>query len=84
MPIISKHFSSLEDIAGISRDKFITAVKAELEAVEGRETEGVPIGQGYVKPLYLIPMFQNKIAYNSKGFAFKDEVSYEKGNLSCC
>lgn len=72
-------FQFLEDTAGISRDKFITAVKAELEAVEGRENEGVPIGQGYVKPLYLIPMFQNKIAYNSKGFAFKDEISYEKG-----
>lgn len=72
-------FQFLEEIAGISRDKFISAVKAELEPVEGRENEGVPIGQGYVKPLYLIPMFQNKIAYNKKGFAFKEDIIYERG-----
>ncbi|MGA1941135.1 DegT/DnrJ/EryC1/StrS family aminotransferase [Arcobacter sp. YIC-310] len=72
-------FEFLEDIAQVSRNKFITAVKAELEPVEGRENEGVPIGQGYVKPIYLLPMFQKKIAYNKQGFAFKDEISYEKG-----
>ncbi len=72
-------FEFLEDIAKVSRDKFIMAVKAELEAVQDRENEGVPIGQGYVKPIYLLPMFQNKIAYNKQNFAFKDEISYEKG-----
>ena len=36
--------------------------------IELRETEGIKIGCGYVKPLYLSPMFQNKIAYGSKGF----------------
>ena len=68
-----------EKKAGISREKFIEAVKAELMPVNGREKEGVPIGCGYVKPLYLIPMFQNKQAYNTKGFAFKDTISYKKG-----
>lgn len=72
-------FEFLEDVAGVSRNKFISAVKAELTAVQERENEGVPIGEGYVKPLYLIPMFQNKIAYNKPNFAFKDSVSYEKG-----
>ena len=68
-----------EQKAGISREKFIKAVKAELMPVEGRENEGVPIGMGYVKPLYLLPIFQNKFAYNKQGFAFKDTINYEKG-----
>ncbi|AXX93547.1 DegT/DnrJ/EryC1/StrS aminotransferase [Malaciobacter molluscorum LMG 25693] len=72
-------FQFIEDIAKVSRDKFINAVKAELEVVEGRENEGVPIGQGYVKPIYMLPMFQNKIAYNKRNFAFKEEINYEKG-----
>jgi len=68
-----------EKIAGVSRDKFINAVKAELMPVQGREKEGVPIAQGYVKPLYLLSIFENKQAYNKKGFAFKDTITYKKG-----
>jgi len=68
-----------EQKAGISRDKFIEAVKAELMPVQGREKEGVPIGCGYVKPIYLLPIFQNKQAYNKQGFAFKNTISYDKG-----
>ena len=65
--------------AGISRQKFIDAVKAELMPVKDREKEGIPIGCGYVKPLYLIPMFQKKQAYNTQGFAFKEYINYNKG-----
>jgi len=68
-----------EKKAGISRDTFINAVKAELMPVEKRENEGVPIYVGYVRPLYLLPMFQEKIAYNKKGFAFKEKINYHKG-----
>jgi len=68
-----------ENKAGISRDKFIEAVKAELMPVNKRENEGVPISCGYVKPIYLLSMFQEKIAYNTQGFAFKDEIKYNKG-----
>ena len=68
-----------ENIAGISRDTYIKAVIAELMPVKGREKEGVPIGQGYVKPLYLLSIFENKLAYNKKGFAFKDTITYKKG-----
>ena len=57
-----------EKVAGIHRNKFVEAVSAELMPIELRETEGIKIGCGYVKPLYLSPMFQNKIAYGSKGF----------------
>jgi len=68
-----------EQIAGISRDTFIEAVKAELEPVEDRENEGVPIYQGYVKPIYLLPIFQQRQVYNKKNFCFKDTITYEEG-----
>ncbi len=73
-----------EKIVGVPRDKFINAVKAELPATELRETEGVQISTGYVKPLYLEPMYQKQLAYGSKGCPFKcplykGETNYEKG-----
>jgi len=72
-------FRFSEKKAGISREKYIEAVKAELMPVDNREKEGVPIYGGYVKPLYLLPIFQKKYAYNKQGFAFKDTISYNKG-----
>lgn len=73
-----------EEITGISRNLFIEAVKAELTAYELRETEGVKISAGYVKPLYLQPIFQKRIAYGSHGWPwtsreYKGKVSYQKG-----
>ena len=54
------------------------------EPIEMRESEGVCLTSGYVKPLYLQPMFQKQIAYGSKGFPFENpwydnRVSYVKG-----
>lgn len=78
-----------EKVAGIHRDKFVEAVKAELMPITLRETEGIKIGCGYVKPLYLLPMFQKKIAYGSTGFPWNiaerenDKVyDYSKGICS--
>lgn len=68
-----------EKKAGVSRNTFIQAVKAELMAVEEREKEGVPISIGYVKPLYLLSVFQKKWAYKEQGFGFKDTISYQQG-----
>lgn len=70
--------------AGIHRDKFIEAVRAELMPIELRETEGVKVGGGYVKPLYLQPLYQEKIAYGESGCPwtcdrYKGNVSYRKG-----
>lgn len=73
-----------ENIAGVSRDTFIEAVKAELSYTELRESEGVKVGCGYVKPLYLQPIFQKKICYGSKGEPFGisggEAVNYKKGS----
>lgn len=60
-------FSYDEKIIGISREKFCEAMNAE----------GIPTYGGYVKPLYLNPLYLEK-----RAFAFKHyngNVKYEKG-----
>jgi dTDP-4-amino-4,6-dideoxygalactose transaminase len=49
-----------------------------------RETEGIKIGCGYVKPLYLQPMFQKKIAYGSKGFPWSMSGRQYDYSLGIC
>jgi len=48
------------DWMGISRELFARALVAE----------GVPVSFGYVKPLYLLPLFQRRIALGRHGFPF--------------
>ena len=80
-----------EKIAGIHRNKFVQAVQAELMPITLRETEGIKVASGYMRPLYLLPMFQNKIAYGSNGFpwnyAEKENgrvYDYSKGICPVC
>ena len=73
-----------EELAEVTRDRFIEAVRAELAPFSMRESEGVKISCGYVQPLYLLPLFQKKIAYGSKGCPFTAPwydgiVDYSKG-----
>lgn len=69
----------------ISRERYVDAVKAELMPIELREREGVKIGCGYMKPLYLQPLFQQRIAYGNNGYPFsQSNVSYEKGICPVC
>jgi dTDP-4-amino-4,6-dideoxygalactose transaminase len=49
-----------EKKAGISRNLFLEAARAE----------GIPLAGGYVKPLYLAPMYQKKLAMGAAGFPF--------------
>lgn len=74
-----------EKVAGVHRNIYIEAVKAELKPFELREKEGVIMSCGYVRPLYLLPLFQQQIAYGSKGFPFTLNdadygKNYEKGS----
>ena len=62
------------DATGIPREKVAAALQAE----------GLPIAQGYVRPIYLEPMYQRRIAFGRDGFPFtysgyKGQVSYERG-----
>ena len=71
-----------EKAAGINRNTFVEAIKAELMPIMLRETEGIKIGCGYVKPLYLQPLFQKKIAYGKNGFPWSmtgEKYNYSKG-----
>lgn len=55
---------------GISRRAFSRALAAE----------GFPHGEGYVRPLYLLPVFQQRIAIGARGFPFdQGNVRYDKG-----
>ena len=66
----------------ITRDIFISAVKAELTPTEHRENEGTLLDCGYCKPLYLQPLYQKKIAYGSKHFPFSlysGQLNYKYG-----
>lgn len=68
--------------AGVSREAFIDAVKAELPLMELREEEGVLISSGYVRPLYLQPLYQKRIAFGKNGYPFTlagEHVCYDKG-----
>ena len=59
---------------GVHRDRFVEALNAE----------GIPMVSGYVKPIYLEPMYQKRIAFGKDGYPFnypgyKGQVSYEPG-----
>lgn len=78
-----KYISEL--MGGITRETFVQAVKAELMPIELRETEGVSIGCGYVKPLYLQPVYQRKQAYGDGSYPWgNNQGNYEKGLCPIC
>ena len=61
-------------LTGVSRVRFAAAMQAE----------GVPLGLGYVEPLYMAPLYQQRIAFGHNGFPFtypgyKGQVSYSAG-----
>lgn len=52
---------------GIRRDVLADAMTAE----------GFPLSKGYVKPLYLLPLFQQKKAFNGTDFPFGKSTYYD-------
>lgn len=58
------------DVAGVHRDRFVDAVCAELSTAPDRLGSTL-LWSGYVKPLYLLPMYQNRTAYKN-GRPFND------------
>jgi dTDP-4-amino-4,6-dideoxygalactose transaminase len=68
------------EIAQMHRNRFIDAIKAELPPTLLREESTVLLSYGYVKPLYLQPLYQEKIAFGRDGFPFTlSDVTYPKG-----
>jgi perosamine synthetase len=68
-------------VTGISRKAFVQAVNAELPPVKVWEQTGFI--EGYIKPLYLAPLYQKKIAMGRAGFPWSAnsgvEYNYSKG-----
>ena len=68
-------------VTGISRKAFVQAVNAELPPVKVWEQTGFI--EGYIKPLYLAPLYQKKIAMGRSGFPWNAnsgvEYNYSKG-----
>ncbi len=61
-----------EKAAGMSRQLFAKAVRAE----------GFPLTAGYVRPLYLEPLYQRRIAFGKNGFPFSAHpgpLDYSRG-----
>lgn len=59
---------------GVDRKQFSAAINAE----------GIPIHEGYVKPLYLQPLYQERVLYGETGCPFtcphyKGQVDYSSG-----
>lgn len=67
-----------KEIAGIHRNTFVNALKAELPSAILRETAPL-IGSGYVKPLYLQPIYQQKAAWAYNPVLCKQEINYKLG-----
>ncbi len=65
-------------VAGIHRDLFVKALKAEIPSAVLRETAPL-IGAGYVKPLYLQSMYQKKAAWGYNENLYASKISYNKG-----
>ena len=63
-----------EMITGVPRSMFAKALQAE----------GMPVAEGYVEPLYLQPLYQQRILFGKQGHPFTSPaycgtVSYHKG-----
>lgn len=73
-----------ESQTGVTRERFTEAVQAELMPITLRESEGVKVGLGYLKPLYAQPLFQQKKAYGNTSYPFTKEISYQEGICPVC
>jgi perosamine synthetase len=82
-PVVRPHIKHAYYVYGIRYDErelefprrvFVNALKAE----------GIPLTEGYVKPIYLQPLYQQRVVYGDRGCPFTcghydGTVSYEKG-----
>ena len=64
-----------KNIVGVTRGQFSRALAAE----------GFPHFNGYVRPLYLLPVFQRRTAFGSRGYPFDlSSACYPKGLCPVC
>ena len=70
-------------VVGLSRAMIVRAVAAELPTPKGFES--LPLASGYVKPLYLNPVYQRRRALGRGGYpwAFNPDVTYDYAEGLC-
>lgn len=75
-----------QNIAGIAAQRFVAALKAELPPFALREKEGTKLGCGYVRPLYRLPLFQQRQAIGGQGWPFsqRPDIAYPAGLCPNC
>jgi dTDP-4-amino-4,6-dideoxygalactose transaminase len=59
------------DTTGVARERVVRALRAELPETLGREGEGALLSQGYIKPLYLQPIYQSMVGYGRTQCPFR-------------
>lgn len=72
-----------EEVTNIHRNRFIDAVKAELPPTIMRDDSPVLMSYGYVKPLYLQPLYQERICFGAYPFNLSQRT-YQKGDCPVC
>ena len=72
-----------ENSTPLHRNTFINAVKAELPPTIMREDSPVLLSYGYVKPLYLQPLYQERVCFGDYPFNHTKRV-YAKGDCPVC
>jgi perosamine synthetase len=72
-----------ETQTGVPRSQYVQAVMAELPKAD--IWEQTPLVEAYIRPLYLNPIYQQKIAMGKKGFPFSmnPDVEYNYSKGSC-
>lgn len=72
-------FKFNKQVIGVDRNTFINAIKAEIPSAILREDTPL-IGAGYVKPLYLQPLYQQRATHCSFNCEkYKGHANYSKG-----
>lgn len=82
-PLVKKSVRHGYYVYSLRYDASVTGVSRENVA-KALNAEGIPMECGYVQPLYLEPLYQNKIAFGKNGFPFtyegyKGTLNYNKG-----
>ncbi|MDL2143320.1 DegT/DnrJ/EryC1/StrS family aminotransferase [Flavobacterium tructae] len=67
-----------KNIIGVERNTFVNALKAELPSAVLRETAPL-LGAGYVLPIYLQPIYQQKAAWAFNHHLVDQNITYPKG-----
>jgi perosamine synthetase len=69
------HVSKFDaEVAGMDRNAFVRGVAAE----------GLPIRAGYVKPIYLEPMYQQRVGIGRSGFPFSTHPRHVDYSVGLC